>query len=283
MATIQPAAPTVDHALVRELKVREDARFAAEHPRSAALRDRGLDLMPNGLPMAWLRGSYHHIPMWVAQGRGARFTDVDGHTYSDFNIADMSMFCGYAPEPLVRAVSERDGKPIPASDRGRPPGLGRAPAPLRPPKVAIHAVRLAGEHRGDPRRPRRDRPAEGADVRREVSRAYRRGVGPARGERDGGSRGTRAAVGGLRPHTPRAVQRRGRAFPGAPGSRCRDRPDRAGADEQSRPDPSRARISRVASSPDEGGGDAPRARRDPHPGRRAGRLDSDVGARIRTS
>ena len=107
MATTQPAAPTVDHALVRELKAREDARFAAEHSRSAALRDRGLELMPNGLPMAWLRGSYHHIPMWVAQGNGARFTDVDGHTYSDFNIADMSMFCGYAPEPLVRAVSER--------------------------------------------------------------------------------------------------------------------------------------------------------------------------------
>ena len=107
MSPTQPAAPTVDRALVRELKVREDARFAAEHPRAAELRDRGLELMPNGLPMAWLRGSYHHIPMWVAQGRGARFTDVDGHTYSDFNIADMSMFCGYAPEPLVRAVSER--------------------------------------------------------------------------------------------------------------------------------------------------------------------------------
>ena len=32
---------------------------------------------------------------------------MDGHTYHDFNIADMSMFCGYAPEPLVRAVSDR--------------------------------------------------------------------------------------------------------------------------------------------------------------------------------
>jgi glutamate-1-semialdehyde 2,1-aminomutase len=45
--------------------------------------------------------------LWADEGHGARFTDVDGHTYSDFNIADMSMFCGYAPEPLVRAVSER--------------------------------------------------------------------------------------------------------------------------------------------------------------------------------
>ena len=63
--------------------------------------------MPNGVPMAWHRSSYHHLPLWVASGKGARFTDVDGFTYSDFNIADMSMFCGYAPEPLVRAVSER--------------------------------------------------------------------------------------------------------------------------------------------------------------------------------
>ncbi len=63
--------------------------------------------MPNGVPMAWHVGSYHHLPMWVAEGHGAHFTDVDGHEYRDFNIADMSMFAGYAPEPLVRAVSDR--------------------------------------------------------------------------------------------------------------------------------------------------------------------------------
>ncbi len=100
-------APTVDHALVRELKDAEDARFHAERPRSAELWARAWRVMPNGVPMSWHRGSYHHAPLWVADGRGARFTDVDGFTYSDFNIADMSMFCGYAPEPVVRAVSNR--------------------------------------------------------------------------------------------------------------------------------------------------------------------------------
>jgi glutamate-1-semialdehyde 2,1-aminomutase len=100
-------APTVDHALVRELKDAEDAWFHAERPRSAELWARAWKVMPNGVPMAWHRGSYHHAPLWVAEGDGARFTDVDGFTYSDFNIADMSMFCGYAPEPVVRAVAER--------------------------------------------------------------------------------------------------------------------------------------------------------------------------------
>ncbi len=99
--------PTVDQALVRELKDREDARFGREHPRALELLERGRRVMPNGVPMAWQVGSYHHPPPWAVEGHGARFTDADGHTCSDFNIADMSMFCGYAPEPLVRAVSAR--------------------------------------------------------------------------------------------------------------------------------------------------------------------------------
>ena len=99
--------PTVDHRLVRELKNREDARFRENRPKSAGLLQRGRRVMPNGVPMAWHVGSYHHLPLWAVEGHGARFTDADGYEYSDFNIADMSMFCGYAPEPLVRMVSER--------------------------------------------------------------------------------------------------------------------------------------------------------------------------------
>ncbi|MFI5184881.1 MAG: transaminase, partial [Vicinamibacteria bacterium] len=107
MPSPRDASPTIDHRRVREIKNREDQRFRDTHPRSIELLERGRRVMPNGVPMAWQVGSYHHTPLWVAEGRGARFTDVDGHTYSDFNIADMSMFCGYAPEPLVRAVGER--------------------------------------------------------------------------------------------------------------------------------------------------------------------------------
>jgi glutamate-1-semialdehyde 2,1-aminomutase len=99
--------PAIDRALLTEIKDAEDERFHEARPRSAELWTRAWESMPNGVPMAWLRGSYHHLPPWVASGHGARFTDVDGFTYSDFNIADMSMFCGYAPEPVVRAVSER--------------------------------------------------------------------------------------------------------------------------------------------------------------------------------
>jgi glutamate-1-semialdehyde 2,1-aminomutase len=99
--------PTVDHRLVRELKNREDTRFREARPKCAELLQRGRQVMPNGVPMAWHVGSYHHLPLWAVEGHGARFTDADGFEYSDFNIADMSMFCGYAPEPLIRAVADR--------------------------------------------------------------------------------------------------------------------------------------------------------------------------------
>ena len=106
MPKLNSKPPTIDHRLVRELKNREDARFREVRPKCAELLQRGSRVMPNGVPMAWHVGSYHHLPLWAVQGHGARFTDADGFEYSDFNIADMSMFCGYAPEPLLRAVSD---------------------------------------------------------------------------------------------------------------------------------------------------------------------------------
>ncbi len=63
--------------------------------------------MPNGVPMSWLRTSYDHPPLFVDEASGSRFRDVDGHEYADFNIADMSMFTGYAPPAVVEAVSRR--------------------------------------------------------------------------------------------------------------------------------------------------------------------------------
>jgi glutamate-1-semialdehyde aminotransferase len=63
--------------------------------------------MPNGVPMSWLRTSYDHLPLFVETAEGSRLRDVDGHEYADFNIADMSMFTGYGPAPVVEAVSRQ--------------------------------------------------------------------------------------------------------------------------------------------------------------------------------
>jgi glutamate-1-semialdehyde 2,1-aminomutase len=100
-------ASGIDPARVSGLYERECAAYVAARPRAVELWRRGEASMPNGVPMSWLRNSFEPIPMWVDEGSGAHFRDVDGHDYLDTNVADMSMFTGYGPEPVVRAVSRR--------------------------------------------------------------------------------------------------------------------------------------------------------------------------------
>ena len=101
------AAGDIDRVRLRRIKSREDAEFVRARPRSAVLWGRASGSMPNGVPMSWMRTSYDHPPLFVAEGQGARFRDADGIEYADFNIADMSMFGGYAPEQVVEAVARR--------------------------------------------------------------------------------------------------------------------------------------------------------------------------------
>ena len=96
-----------DPRRVARLFERECRAYVEARPRTVELWRRAEGSMPNGVPMSWLRNSFEPIPMWVDEGRGSHFRDVDGHDYLDTNIADMSMFTGYAPEPVVRAVADR--------------------------------------------------------------------------------------------------------------------------------------------------------------------------------
>lgn len=108
MSTVLQSVPFgVDHARIDAIYQREVAVFAAARPRSAALVERGRRSMPRGVPMAWFSGFWDHPVVYAASGAGATFTDVDGIEYLDFNLADSSTFCGFAPEPVAEAVARR--------------------------------------------------------------------------------------------------------------------------------------------------------------------------------
>jgi glutamate-1-semialdehyde aminotransferase len=100
-------APGIDRRRLGELTERELDRFHAERPRSAELLERARRSMPQGVPNGWMAELFGHEPVWVDRGEGPYVIDVDGHRLLDTNIADTSMFCGYSPEPVVKAVSER--------------------------------------------------------------------------------------------------------------------------------------------------------------------------------
>ncbi len=100
------ATGDIDRDRLRRIASSERETFVAARPRSLKLVERARAHMPNGVPMAWM-ATDNEVPVYVAHGRGARFVDVDGNEYVDTNIADMSMFCGYAAPPIVEAVRRR--------------------------------------------------------------------------------------------------------------------------------------------------------------------------------
>lgn len=99
------SANVVDRDKLSTIRQREEALFSTRTTRSATLEARARNHMPGGVPMAWMAGLYRTPPLYVTHGEGPRFFDVDGNSYLDFNVADLSMTMGFGPAPIVEAVS----------------------------------------------------------------------------------------------------------------------------------------------------------------------------------
>ena len=97
---------------LRAIWQREEAAFRARVPRSVALGQAARASMPNGVPMAWMAGFYRFPPPWVSRGEGATFTDVDGNSYLDFNVGDMSAVLGYAHPRLTEVIAEQAARGV---------------------------------------------------------------------------------------------------------------------------------------------------------------------------
>ena len=69
-------------------------------------------MMPSGVPMAWMAGFYRTPPLWAAHGQGATFTDVDGNTYIDFNVGDMSAVLGYGHPRVADVIAEQAARGV---------------------------------------------------------------------------------------------------------------------------------------------------------------------------
>lgn len=94
-------------ARIAALTEAEDRLFKERRPKSQAMLARARGHMPAGVPMPWMAGLQRHDPFFVATGKGAAFTDIDGHDYVDFNLVDLAGFLGFAPPPVVEAVQRR--------------------------------------------------------------------------------------------------------------------------------------------------------------------------------
>src|SRR3954452_14853964 len=102
-----PANKALDRARLERMLAREREQFAATHPRSLELAARARGALLHGVPMPWMAEWAGGTPLFLAQARGARVTDVDGHEYVDVALGDTGSMPGHSPQPTVDAVVAR--------------------------------------------------------------------------------------------------------------------------------------------------------------------------------
>ncbi|WP_217548440.1 transaminase [Streptomyces sp. GbtcB6] len=96
----------MDRTRLHALLARESAEAEGRNPRSrAAYADAGH--LFGRVPMTWMNKTAGAFPRYLATARGARVTDVDGHTYIDFCLGDTGAMAGHSPAPVTEAVHRR--------------------------------------------------------------------------------------------------------------------------------------------------------------------------------
>ncbi len=106
------AVPLSRSGRLAELTAREEARFAAEHPRSAELAARAGRHLLGGVPMHWMAKWPGGFPLFVREASGSRIVDVDGHEIVDFCLGDTGAMSGHAPAATLRAVEAQAARGI---------------------------------------------------------------------------------------------------------------------------------------------------------------------------
>jgi glutamate-1-semialdehyde 2,1-aminomutase len=85
----------------------ERRRFTADHPRSQKLFEEAKSSLLDGVPMNWMIRWAGDFPLFIEEGSGARFTDVDGRAYIDFCLGDTGAMTGHAPTESIEAIVDR--------------------------------------------------------------------------------------------------------------------------------------------------------------------------------
>jgi glutamate-1-semialdehyde 2,1-aminomutase len=98
---------TIDRTRLQSLMEREQKKFIADRPKSAALFERSRKSLLGGVPMNWMAKWAGAFPPFVREARGAEFFDVDGHRYIDLCLGDTGAMTGHSPSATVSAVEQQ--------------------------------------------------------------------------------------------------------------------------------------------------------------------------------
>jgi glutamate-1-semialdehyde 2,1-aminomutase len=102
----------IDHVRLEKLLREEESLFYKQHPKSYQLFQRARLCLQGGVPMLWMIRWAGTFPIFVKEGKGAHFLDVDGNEYIDFCLGDTGAMTGHAPQKTVQAIIEQAHKGI---------------------------------------------------------------------------------------------------------------------------------------------------------------------------
>ena len=94
----------IDRTELARLLDAERAAFADARPRSRAAAQEAAAHLIGGVPMTWMAKWAGGFPIFLAEARGNRLTDLDGHTYVDFALGDTGAMAGHSPAATIAAV-----------------------------------------------------------------------------------------------------------------------------------------------------------------------------------
>ncbi len=102
----------IDRKRLEHLLLAEEPRFHQTHPKSFLLYQRARKSLQGGVPMLWMIRWAGTFPIFVKEGKGAHFSDVDGNEYIDFCLGDTGAMTGHAPDKTIAAINSQARKGI---------------------------------------------------------------------------------------------------------------------------------------------------------------------------
>jgi glutamate-1-semialdehyde 2,1-aminomutase len=111
-APVRGKQKSIDRTRLQSLMSREEQKFIAEHPKSAALYERAQHSLLGGVPMNWMKKWAGKFPVFVAEAQGAHFADVDGREYVDLCLGDTGAMTGHSPAAATEAIARQAKKGV---------------------------------------------------------------------------------------------------------------------------------------------------------------------------
>src|SRR3954466_10697510 len=102
----------IDASRLAALRLVEEDRFVASHPRSAELAEQARGPLLAGVPMPWMTRWPGRFPLFFESAAGARLVDVDGVEYVDLCLGDTGAMTGHALPQITEALTARAGRGI---------------------------------------------------------------------------------------------------------------------------------------------------------------------------